>query len=192
MFVRDLGGGEHLRLIETRDAEQLFRLVRENESRLRQWVPWLKNTSTIESTRNFIRARLERYADGNGWAAGIWRDDRLVGEIGFDYIDWNNRVTEIGYWIGVEFEGRGLVSKVVRILVDHAVTELGLHRVQIRCAVENHRSRSIPERLGFQLEGKLRGVERLHDRVVDLAVYGMLASEWSSLKNDARISTSRS
>ena len=35
MFVRDLGEGEELRLMEARHAELLFHLVQENEARLR-------------------------------------------------------------------------------------------------------------------------------------------------------------
>jgi ribosomal-protein-serine acetyltransferase len=154
--------------------------VQENEDRLRAWVPWLKHTTSVDSTRRFIRQRLQRLADGNGWTSGIWCRGSLAGEIGYDFIDWDNRFTEIGYWVGAAFEGKGLVSRACRALVEHAFAELGLIRVQIRCAVENRRSRSIPERLGFKLEGCLRSAERLPDCYVDLVVYGMLASEWAA------------
>jgi ribosomal-protein-serine acetyltransferase len=40
------------------------------------------------------------------------------------------------------------------------------------------RSRAIPERLGFVHEGTLREAERIGERWLDLAVYGMLASDW--------------
>jgi ribosomal-protein-serine acetyltransferase len=180
MFAFRCGDELELRLIEERHAETLFTLVQENHARLRPWVPWLDKTATPESTRQFIKRRLERFADNNGLAAGIWHRGELAGEIGFDYVDWNNRFTEIGYWIGAAFEGKGLVGRACRALVAHAFRELGLNRVQIRCAVENHRSRAIPERLGFKLEGTLRRVERLSDRFVDLVVYGMLADEWKA------------
>lgn len=184
MFVWRLGDGQELRLMEERHAELLFQLVRENETRLRAWVPWLKHTATVESTRQFIRRRLQRLSDNNGWTAGIWRQGALAGEIGFDFIDWTNRFSEIGYWVGAAFEGKGLVSRSCRALVDYAFDELWLNRMQIRCAVENRRSRAIPERLGFKLEGRLRGIERLPDRYVDLAVYGMLADEWEIVRRN--------
>ena len=55
-----------------------------------------------------------------------------------------------------------------------------LNRVEIRAAVGNERSRSIPERLGFRQEGVLRKAELVGDRYVDHAVYATLASEWRS------------
>jgi ribosomal-protein-serine acetyltransferase len=44
--------------------------------------------------------------------------------------------------------------------------------------VDNRRSRSIPERLGFRQEGVLRKAELVGDRYVDHIVYVTLASEW--------------
>jgi ribosomal-protein-serine acetyltransferase len=182
MFSFPLDDDRELRLIEERHTETLFALVQENHARLETWVPWLSQVATLESTRQLIKRRLQRLADNNGWTAGIWDRGELAGEIGFDYVDWNNRFTEIGYWVGAAFEGKGLVGRACSALVDQAFREMKLNRVQIRCAVENKRSRAIPEKLGFKLEGTLRGIERLSDRFVDLAVYGILAEEWEAVQ----------
>ena len=84
--------------------------MQQNEARLRAWVPWLKHTTTVDSTRHFIRQRLQRLADGNGWTSGIWCRGSLAGEIGFDFIDRDNRFTEIGYrgWRRLRGQGAGL------------------------------------------------------------------------------------
>ena len=70
------------------------------------------------------------------------------------------------------------MTRAVRTLVDHAFGVWDLHRVEIQAAVNNHRSRAIPERLGFREEGVLREAERIGDRWNDLAVYAILAPEW--------------
>ena len=70
------------------------------------------------------------------------------------------------------------MTKVAKALTDYAFTHLKLNKVEIRAAVENKKSRSIPERLGFVYEGTLRQAEWLYDHYVDHAVYGMLADEW--------------
>jgi ribosomal-protein-serine acetyltransferase len=48
----------------------------------------------------------------------------------------------------------------------------------MQCGVANVRSRAIPERLGFRLEGVRRQSHWITDQFVDHAVYGMLAPEW--------------
>jgi ribosomal-protein-serine acetyltransferase len=105
----------------------------------------------------------------------------LIGVIALEYVDSVNRMTEIGYWLSAEAEGKGLILKTCPTLIDYAFRTLNLNRVQIRCASENIRSRAIPEKLGFRQEGILRRAEKLHDRYVDLIVYGMLADEWKPI-----------
>jgi len=101
-----------------------------------------------------------------------------VGVIGFHDINHVHRFTSIGYWLSSDVQGRGIMTRACRALVQHALVDLGLNRVEIRAAVENCKSRAIPERLGFELEGAIRQAEWLHDHFVDHAVYGMLARDW--------------
>ena len=84
----------------------------------------------------------------------------------------------IGYWLAETHQGRGLVTTACRALVDHAFSAWTLNRVEVRAAVDNLRSRAVPERLGFTLEGTIRQAEWVNDRYVDHAVYGMLAADW--------------
>jgi ribosomal-protein-serine acetyltransferase len=90
------------------------------------------------------------------------------------------RSTELGYWLGERHQKKGLMTSACRAYVAHAFEELGLNRVEVRAAVMNERSRAVPVRLGFTHEGTIRQVERLHDRFVDHAVYGLIREEWRS------------
>ena len=54
---------------------------------------------------------------------------------------------------------------------------MGLYRIEIRCAVQNEKSRAIPEKLHFTNEGTIRDGEWLYDKFVDLVIYGMLARQ---------------
>ncbi len=96
----------------------------------------------------------------------------------YNYLDWNNRKTEIGFWLGESFQGKGLVTKSCGVMIDYAFNELKLNRVEMRCGVENTKSRKIPAKLGFREEGIIRQAERLHDHFVDFVIYGLFASEW--------------
>ena len=70
------------------------------------------------------------------------------------------------------------MTRAVAALLRHGFRDLKLNRIEIRAGVRNRRSRAIPERLGFRREGTLRQAERLAERTVDHAVYGLLAEEW--------------
>jgi len=72
------------------------------------------------------------------------------------------------------------MTRCCRVLVDHAFSWLGLNRVAIPAAVENSRSRAIPERLGFRQEGIIRDAEWLYDHYVDHVLYAVLKKEWTS------------
>lgn len=56
---------------------------------------------------------------------------------------------------------------------------IGLNKIEIHCAVNNKKSRAIPERLGFRYEATLREQEWLYTHYVDHAIYSMLASEYA-------------
>ena len=70
------------------------------------------------------------------------------------------------------------MTRACRALVDYAFSELGLNRIEIQCAVQNVKSRAIPERLDFTQEGVIRQAEWLYDHYNDHVIYGMLAEEW--------------
>ncbi len=171
-----------LRQLADSDAVPLFNVTDRNRIYLRQWLPWLDVTRGPEDTLNFIRSTLDQYANNDGFAAGIWYQNAVVGTIGFHRVDWLNRSVEIGYWLSADCQGKGIVTRSCIAFIDHAFSEWHLHRVQIRCAVGNARSCRIPERLGFIREGMQRHAEFLYDHYVDLIVYGMLENEWKAKK----------
>lgn len=178
MFSYVIDEDTELRLIEPRHAEALNALIERNHDHLKEWLGWLKDGHSLEDTRNFIKRNLTQLAENSGCAVCIWYKGEISGQVGYSYIDWNNRKSEIGYWLGASFQGRGLVTQSCRALINHAFDELKLNRVEIRCGVENRRSRKIPEKLGFREEGVVRQAGWLYDHYVDIVIYGMLASEW--------------
>ncbi len=179
MFSASLRDGFALRLLEERHARTLFVAVEREREHLRPWLPWVDATRTEEDTLSFIRSVLEQFSENRGFAAGIWNGPRLAGTIGVHRIDWINRRVEIGYWLGREYEGRGIMTDACRAVLTHLFRELELHRVEIRCAATNLRSAAIPKRLGFTLDGTLREAQFVGGRYHDLLVFGMLRQDWT-------------
>ncbi|WP_313892389.1 GNAT family protein [Psychrobacillus sp.] len=180
MFTYNIDDKTALKMLDLQDAEALFTLTVESKETLREWLPFIDYTKSVDDTKNFIQSTMKQYSENNGFQAGIWYDGKIAGVIGFHKIDWNNKSTSIGYWLGNDYVGLGLMTKSVEAFVDYAFKEIKLNRVEIRAAVENKKSRAIPERLGFTEEGCVRQTEWLYDHYVDHIVYGMLAADWKS------------
>ena len=178
MFNHRINDDLHLRLLEDRDAADVFAAVDRNREHLRRWMPWVSDGYSLDDARSFQRRSLEQFARNDGFQAGIFRSGQLAGVIGFHAIDWPNRRTTIGYWLDAAHVGRGIMSAACAAMVDHALTVWKLNRVEVRCATGNDRSRRIPERLGFTLEGVARDAEWIFDHFVDHAIYAVLAREW--------------
>jgi ribosomal-protein-serine acetyltransferase len=81
---------------------------------------------------------------------------------------------EIGYWLATDVVARGVATRAVPSLIDHAFNELGLRRLLIRVRVGNTRSIAVARRLGFQPEGTARGAELHTNRLHDLEHYAPL------------------
>jgi ribosomal-protein-serine acetyltransferase len=178
MFTFPLGEGRSLRLLEESDADELYAVVDANRSYLAQWLPWASE-QTPEATRSFLHFTRRQLADNEGFQCAIIVRGRIVGVVGFHRVDWANRVCSLGYWLAEDAQGRGTMTAAVRALVDWSFQGWDLNRVEILAAVENVRSRAVPERLGFRQEGVLRQAEIVGERVLDIVIYAMLSPDWS-------------
>jgi len=166
-----------LRLLDEEDAPELHALIDANRSYLARWLPWAAR-QTFDDTLDFIRRARGQLEANDGFQMAVVGAEGIAGMVGYHAVDWRNRSTSIGYWLAEDRQGRGTMTAAVRALVDHALIALQLNRVEIRAAVENRRSRAIPERLGFHEEGTLRQAERVGDRYLDCVVYSMPAADW--------------
>lgn len=168
-----LSENTHLRLLEQADADELHALIEANREYLSQWLPWAAG-QTPADTVAFLRRAQMQVERNDGFQAAIVEDDAIAGVAGYHGVDWAHRSTSLGYWLAEGSQGRGTMTAAVRTLTEHALVTWGLVRVEVRAALENHRSRAIPERLGFREEGTLRRAERVGGRYLDLAVYAMV------------------
>jgi ribosomal-protein-serine acetyltransferase len=171
----DLGDGASLRRLEMADLEDVWATVDASRARLEPWMPWIDATRSIDDQRAWLETVVNDPGTLDG--GGLFVDGRYVGGAGLSWDPFRVK-GEIGYWIAGEFEGRGIVTRATRVLVDIGFREVGLHRIEIHAGVDNTRSRAIPERLGFTSEGiqreSGRGSFGFHDQVV----YSMLEDEW--------------
>lgn len=179
MFSCRIEDDLRLELPDLRHAAELTALVQRNLTHLQPWMPWAVADYSEVHAKQWIQLTRDEYAKSGSFNAVIVYQERFIGSIGFHAFDQANCKAEIGYWIDKDHEGKGIVTKCCRMLIDHLFDKMKLNRVQINCNVENQRSRAIPERLHFKHEGTLRGVENINGSFGDWAIYGLLSSEWN-------------
>lgn len=84
----------------------------------------------------------------------------------------------LGYYGMAGWQGRGLMSEAVALVVAHAFEGLGLHRIEANIQPGNMSSRALAKRLGFRQEGysprylRIGGEWRDHER------WAILSEEW--------------
>lgn len=160
------------------DAQPMYQAILRNMSRLRPWFSWATDALQLEDVERDIAETADETQPRHHYGYAFWDGVTFAGTAGLYKIDYKNRVGRIGYWLDERYEGRGLVTSAVRMLVTKAFSEVGLNRIEIRCAPANTASREVPLRLGFVEEGTHRAVLAVQGGFQDLVMYGMLARDW--------------
>ena len=161
------------------DGPELNAAIRESAAELR-WMPWATPLPSVEDSEAHSRRAAARFLarEDLPYRAFLKGKDTFVLGTGLHRIDWTVRRFEIGYWVRTPFAGRGYVTEAVGALTAMAFATLGAERVEIRMDDRNLRSRGVPERLGYVLEGILRRDSRGPDGSLrDTRVYSTIRSD---------------
>jgi len=174
MYYRIIDAEIRVSLSVPHYGDELFELIDANRDHLQQWLPWVDSVRQPDDTRMFIVSQLQRFSRGEAVHQTILYRNRIAGVAAFNTIDRVNGVGRIGYWLGRQFTGRGIMTRAVKDLMVQGYAYWGLQRMEIRCAKENTRSRAIAERLGFRAESTKGDVEPIDGRYHDHVVYGFI------------------
>jgi RimJ/RimL family protein N-acetyltransferase len=110
-------------------------------------------------------------------------EDKLIGFIGFDGLNWINRDTYVAIGIGEsDFWSKGYGSDAMRLMLRFGFTELNLHRVSLTVFAQNPRGIRSYEKCGFKHEGRIRDFLLRDGRRSDMLHMGILREEWDRLE----------
>lgn len=148
-------GDTHVRLLQRGDAALLSEAYIRNREHLAPWEPARDDEFFTPSHQsNVIHSKLAQHAVRQEipWVlVNVERGERIIGAITLTGIVRGPFLNaNLGYWVDRDSNGQGIGSAAVAFAVDHARTELGLHRVQAATLVHNAASRKVLQRAGFQ------------------------------------------
>jgi ribosomal-protein-alanine N-acetyltransferase len=146
--------------------------------------PWEPKWTVDELERGAWRQRLRRYreemAQGSGMPFLIFEKatGRLAGGITLGNIRHGVAQSgQIGYWMGVNHAGTGLMHEAVLLVVKFGFETLRLHRIEAACIPDNQRSIRVLEKAGFRREGLLRSYLRINGVWQDHLLYALIAGD---------------
>lgn len=140
------------------DGKAVYKAIQASLNELKPWMPFAHIEQSEEDIEANIREAHAKFLTREDLRLHIF--DRETGEFlassGLHRINWDVPKFEIGYWIDTRFSGNGYITEAAEAITQFAFNELNAKRVEIRCDSKNIRSRAIPERLGYTLEGILK------------------------------------
>jgi len=153
--------------------------VLESFNVLNQFMSWAKEKPSVEESEELARQAAANWILKNNDEPYLplfmfdKETNQFIGGTGYHHYDWDIPSIETGYWIRNSCAGKELMTEAVNAITQYAFKQLGVKRITITCDVDNIRSKKIPERLGFSLEGTLKGNRRkpLTNEISDTLIY---------------------
>jgi len=180
MLRIDAGDGIQLRQFAEADVSALYQLVLANLGHLKPWMGWATDSTGEQDIREFVQSTAQGISSGDSNEFGVWCDDVMVGAAGIHTRNREDNAAQIGYWLTATHWGRGVITRCAAVLCDRGFQVFGLERIEIHTAADNRASQRVAERLGFQLEGRLRRNMRRDGVWHDRLIFGLLASDWEA------------
>lgn len=167
-----------LRLVNTSDPDAFFQLIEKNRPRLEDFFAGtVTRTRSLQDTRDYFKEIADRI-EARTYFPHILinlENNQFIGFLDIKSIDWNIPKAEIGYFIDSDYEGQGISSKALSVLIEYAQEELQMRKLLIRTHIENYSARAMAEKNGFQQEGIIRSdYKTTKGELVDLVYYGLI------------------
>ena len=161
-------------------TDQLFAIIQQHRSYLEEFLPWVKNIQKAWHANGFLKEAMLLNKGKQRLTTLIIHQKQLVGTVSLLKINQKDKRAEIGYWLTQDTQHKGIMTKSCQRLIQYAFNGLHLNRVEMRISANNPKSRKIPLRLNFTLEGRLRGYQKntKQSDFEDVEIYGLLKSEW--------------
>lgn len=145
----------------------------------------------MEVTKEIIEQWISEYRNNNvyNWAIELKGIGEIIGGISIVKLDEKNYSCEIGYCMSRKYWGKGIMSESLRAVINYLFSEVGFNRIAAKHDTNNIASGKVMIKSGMKYEGTLREVKVRDDKeFYDLAVYGILKTDWVSSNNEQSFS----
>ena len=178
---------EHLilRPFKMHDCQDVFLYSSDRE--VARYVLWDAHRS-LSDTRNYIRYMLRLYRAGHpcSWAIVLKETGKVIGSIGYIWLDPVNDSAEVGYSISRTWWNHGFTTEALKFVLHEGFTSLHLNRIEAQHDVRNPASGRVMEKCGMSQEGILRSRIKNKKEFIDVALYAILSKDYMKVPEDQR------
>lgn len=165
-----------IRAARMSDSQDIYEYSRDPE--VARHVMWDAHRS-IHQTRAYVRFLIKQYRNCSPSTFVIALKDtgKVIGTIGFMWVQPDNRAAEVGYSLSREYWNRGIMSEALRAVLIFGFKKLNLNRIEAQHECDNPASGRVMQKVGMRYEGTLR--ERIYNkgRYVDVSLYSALKKD---------------
>ena len=167
----------HLRKLTMKDAGDIFEYSK--DPLVAEHVLWDAHRSVSES-KGYIRYMMRKYRYGEPSSWGIvWdAEEKVIGTIGFMWIQPENAAAEVGYSLARRFWNRGLMTEALQALIRYGFEEMHLNRIEAIHETDNPASGAVMRKCGMLHEGTMRSKIINKGRFVDVELYAILRRDY--------------
>lgn len=183
---------ERLRLVPVTavNAGILWEVLQEPDLRDYQDLPNVNRAQFLRA----VGARPARFAPGIvgrfEWLLHFLEGESpALGWVSLRVSDSDRSSAEIGYSVVRAYRDRGIASEAVAALVDEGFKRGSLRRIRAFCLPENHSSRAVLKRSGFETEVTLPRGATVQGKPVDVMSYTLEREEWAAALRENRQAT---
>lgn len=170
MFTYKIDDDISLTLVHHSHTKEIVEIVNNQKAYLGKWLPWVADCDE-NSYQDFVKFALHKYADDKGLDTNIIYQGQIVGSVSLNNIYSHLKKADIGYWLAQDHQGRGIMTRAVRGLMEIAKCDYGVAVVEIKAAEQNIPSRKVAERLGFEFVGIIPNNEVVNGEILNHAMY---------------------
>ncbi|MCH2137375.1 MAG: GNAT family N-acetyltransferase [Phycisphaerales bacterium] len=172
-----------LRAPRVTDAGDVLAVRHRSRAFLGPWIPMMApEDDHLRSCKAQIRHQRNQWRNDQAYALVVAdrRTDRFIGRVTFtEVVRSVFQNAALGYWIDVEYAGRGLMSEALSLALGVAFGSMGLHRAQAAIRPHNVASLALARRCGLRREGLAARFLFIDGEWADHEIYAITAEEWS-------------
>jgi RimJ/RimL family protein N-acetyltransferase len=145
------------------EGAAIYDLLDNNRSRLEGlFAPSLWPVYNVEESEMLVRKKLADWLLQKSFAFGVWhfQTAKAVGFVElFDFAPEVPRAS-LHFFIDRDYEGKGIMTEVLREVIQFGFRQLELQRIDLYTASDNFAAQRLARKTGFTRDGDLRGYFR--------------------------------